>query len=138
MESPCGGRDDLFITPVGGPRERSSFVETLGCTRAHRCDRARSRSVRGRQQQDHSVGHRCGTEMVNDTKVKAVLSGVLIVGGESLYKVVVPKLPVIVGNPVTNPDFLTKGIDAFTPGSPGVIQGLAVFIVQNLNTAKPV
>ena len=41
----------------------------------------------------------------------------------------------IVGNPVSNPDFLTPGIAAFTPGSPGVIQGLAVFIATQLSTA---
>jgi branched-chain amino acid transport system substrate-binding protein len=84
-------------------------------------------------------GQKCGTEMVNDTKVQAVLTGVLTAGNDSLYKVVVPKLPVIVGNPVANPDFLTAGVDAFTPGSPGVIQGLAVFIAKVLSTPeKPV
>ena len=84
-------------------------------------------------------GQKCGTEMVNDTNVRAVLTGVLTAGNDSLYKVVVPKLPVIVGNPVANPDFLTAGIDAFTPGSPGVIQGLAVFIAKVLSTPdKPV
>ena len=84
-------------------------------------------------------GQKCGTEMVNDTKVQVVLTGVLTAGNDSLYKVVVPKLPVIVGNPVANPDFLTQGIDAFTPGSPGVIQGLAVFIAKVLSTPdKPV
>ncbi len=84
-------------------------------------------------------GQKCGTEMVNDAKVQVVLTGVLTAGNDSLYKVVVPKLPVIVGNPVANPDFLTQGIDAFTPGSPGVIQGLAVFIAKVLSTPdKPV
>ena len=84
-------------------------------------------------------GQKCGTEMVNDTNVRAVLTGVLTAGNDSLYKVVVPKLPVVVGNPVANPDFLTAGIDAFTPGSPGVIQGLAVFIAKVLSTPeKPV
>jgi branched-chain amino acid transport system substrate-binding protein len=84
-------------------------------------------------------GQKCGTEMVNDPKVQAVLTGVLTAGSDSLYKVVAPKLPVIVGNPVSNPDFLTPDVAAFTPGSPGVIQGLAVFIAQHLSTAtKPV
>jgi branched-chain amino acid transport system substrate-binding protein len=83
-------------------------------------------------------GQKCGTEMVNDTTVKAVLTGVLTLGGASLYKVIANKLPVLVGNPVTNPDFLTKGIAALTPGSPGVIQGLAVFIARNLSAVKPI
>jgi branched-chain amino acid transport system substrate-binding protein len=81
-------------------------------------------------------GQRCGTEMVNDPNVKAVLTGVLTAGGDSLYKVVVPTLPVLVGNPVANPDFLTAGIAALTPGSPGVIQGLAVFIAEYLGTPE--
>jgi branched-chain amino acid transport system substrate-binding protein len=83
-------------------------------------------------------GQKCGTEMVNDPTVKAVLTGVLTAGGDSLYKVIAGKLPVLVGNPVTNADFLTKGIAALTPGSPGVIQGLAVFIARNLNAVKPI
>src|SRR3954454_2211177 len=44
-------------------------------------------------------GQKCGTEMVNDPNVKLVLTGVLTVGNDSLYKILVPKLPVIVGNP---------------------------------------
>jgi branched-chain amino acid transport system substrate-binding protein len=90
------------------------------------------------QVQSEEDGQKCGTEMVNDPTVKAVLTGVLTSGGDSLYKVVASRLPVLVGNPVTNPDFLTKGIAALTPGSPGVIQGLAVFIAKNLSVAKPI
>jgi len=87
------------------------------------------------QVQAEEDGQRCGTQLANDATVQAVLTGVLISGGESLFKVVVPKLPVVIGNPVSNPDFLTKGAVAFTPGSPGVIQALGVFAGQNLNTA---
>jgi branched-chain amino acid transport system substrate-binding protein len=83
-------------------------------------------------------GQKCGTEMVNDPAVRAVLTGVLTAGGDSLYKVVANRLPVLVGNPVTNPDFLTRGIAALTPGSPGVIQGLGVFIARNLGAVKPI
>lgn len=83
-------------------------------------------------------GQKCGSDMVNDPAVKAVLTGVLTAGGESLYKVVAGRLPVLVGNPVTNADFSTKGISALTPGSPGVIQGLAVFIAKNLSSVKPI
>ena len=40
---------------------------------------------------------------------RAVLTGVMTVGNDSLYKIVAPKHPVIVANPVSNPDFLTPG-----------------------------
>src|ERR1700736_1909143 len=49
-------------------------------------------------------GQKCGTEMVNDATVKAVLTGVLTAGGDSLYKVIAHKLPLPVGDPVKNPD----------------------------------
>lgn len=89
--------------------------------------------------QTEEDGQRCGTQLVNDPAVRAVLTGVLIDGGASLFKVVGSKLPVVIGNPVSNPDFLTKGAVAFTPGSPGVIQGLGIFAGKILNTPdKPV
>jgi branched-chain amino acid transport system substrate-binding protein len=89
--------------------------------------------------QSEEDGQKCGTELVNDPTIKAVLTGTLTTGGDSLYKVIASRLPVVVGNPVSNPDFLTKGIAAFTPGSPGVIQGLGVFVARNLSTPdKPI
>ena len=38
-------------------------------------------------------GQRCGTEMVNDPQVRAVLTGVLTAGSDSLYKVVGAEAP---------------------------------------------
>ena len=40
-------------------------------------------------------------------------------------------------NPVTTPDFLAKDGFAFTPGSPGVIQGMAIFAATMLPEGKP-
>jgi branched-chain amino acid transport system substrate-binding protein len=45
--------------------------------------------------------------------------------------------PVFIGNPVTTPDFLAKDAFAFTPGSPGVIQGMAIFAATMLPEGKP-
>lgn len=81
-------------------------------------------------------GQRCGTEMVNDSRVNLVLTGAMFSGGASLYEVVAPGLPVIVGNPLSFADFVTPGLVAFTPGGPGVFEGIAVFIATELNTPE--
>jgi branched-chain amino acid transport system substrate-binding protein len=59
-------------------------------------------------------------------------------GNQSLYSVLAGKKPVIIANPVTAPDFTVKGTTAFTPGSPGVIEGMAVFIAKHLQNIHKV
>jgi branched-chain amino acid transport system substrate-binding protein len=88
--------------------------------------------------QTEEDGQKCGTQMANDPKVQVVLTGSLALGNQSLYSVLAGKKPVIVGNPIAAPDFTVKGTTAFTPGSPGVIQGMAVFIAKNLQNIHKV
>jgi branched-chain amino acid transport system substrate-binding protein len=88
--------------------------------------------------QTEEDGQKCGTQMANDPKVQVVLTGILALGNQSLYSVLAGKKPVIIGNPVTAPDFTVKGTTAFTPGSPGVIQGMAVFLAKNLQNIHKV
>jgi branched-chain amino acid transport system substrate-binding protein len=88
--------------------------------------------------QTEEDGQKCGIELLNDDSVKAVVTGVLTVGGKSLYGVLAGKKPVIIGNPVVTEDFVTKDTFALTPGSPGVIQGLAIFIAKNLTNVHKV
>ncbi len=82
--------------------------------------------------QTEEDGQKCGVQLANDPAVSLVLTGTLEVGSQSLYSVLAGKKPVIVSNPVVAPDFTTKGVTALTPGSPGVIEGLAVLIAKNL------
>ena len=88
--------------------------------------------------QTEEDGQKCGTQLVNDAKVQFVITGTLAIGAKSLYAVLSGKKPTIVGNPVVNEDFLTPDTYAFTPGSPGVLQGMAVFTAKNLPNVKKV
>jgi branched-chain amino acid transport system substrate-binding protein len=88
--------------------------------------------------QTEEDGQKCGTQLANDPKVQVVLTGAMVLGNQSLYSVLAGKKPVIIGNPITPPDFTTKGTTAFTPGAPGDIQGLAVFIAKHLQNIHKV
>jgi branched-chain amino acid transport system substrate-binding protein len=88
--------------------------------------------------QTEEDGQKCGTQMANDPRVQVVLTGALVLGNQSLYSVLAGKKPVIIGNPVTAPDFTAKGMTSFTSGTPGVIQGMAVFIAKNLKNVHKV
>jgi branched-chain amino acid transport system substrate-binding protein len=88
--------------------------------------------------QTEEDGQKCGTQLANDPKVQVVLTGTLVVGNQSLYSVLAGKKPVIIGNPLPAPDFTVKGTTAFTPGSPGVVEGMAVFIAKKLQNVHKV
>ena len=66
-----------------------------------------------------------------------MLTGTLVLGNQPLFDTLAGQKPVFIGNPVTTPDFLAKDAFAFTPGSPGVIQGMAVFAATMLPEGKP-
>jgi branched-chain amino acid transport system substrate-binding protein len=83
-------------------------------------------------------GAKCGTELANDPDIAAVVTGTLLFGNVELYGALNGKKPVIVGNGVTNDDFITSAGVAFTTGSPGVIPGLGQLIVQEFPDAKNV
>ena len=83
-------------------------------------------------------GQRCGTQFANDSKVQLVITGSLTVGNKSLYTILAGKKPVLVSNPLANEDFLTDGVTAYTPGAPGVVTGMAIFVAKNLTGVKKV
>ena len=88
--------------------------------------------------QVESDGQKCGTQFVNDPKINLVITGAMAVGSQSLYTVVVGKKAVLVSNPLTTPDYITKGITAYTPGAPGVVDGMAIFVAKDLPNVKSV
>ena len=83
-------------------------------------------------------GQKCGTRLANDENVKLVITGAMTVGNQALYSIVAPKKPVMVANPVVTADFLTAGTYAYTPGGPGVVQGMAVFAGKYLKNIHKV
>jgi hypothetical protein len=78
-------------------------------------------------------GTKCGTEMLNNPDISFVLTGTLLNGNQQLYDVLQGKKPVIIGNAVTNPDFLTTAGVGYPTGSVGVIPGMAEFAVSRLD-----
>jgi branched-chain amino acid transport system substrate-binding protein len=87
--------------------------------------------------QKEEDGQKCGQEMLADENVEYVLTGTLVLGNQPLYDTLAGQKPVFIGNPVTTPDFLAKDAFAFTPGSPGVIQGMAIFASTMLPEGNP-
>ncbi len=83
-------------------------------------------------------GQKCGTKLANNENVKLVIEGAMTVGNQALYSIVAPKKPVLISNPVVTPDFLTAGTYAYTPGGPGVVQGMAVFVAKYLKNIHKV
>jgi branched-chain amino acid transport system substrate-binding protein len=83
-------------------------------------------------------GQKCGTQLANDNKVKLVITGTMTVGNQALYNTIAATKPVLVSNPVVTSDFLTRGTYAYTPGGPGVVQGMGVFVAKNLHNVRKV
>ena len=87
--------------------------------------------------QKEEDGQKCAQEMLADDSVKFVLTGTLVYGNQPLFDTLAGQKPVFIGNPVTTPDFLAKDAFAFTPGSPGVLQGMALFVANQFPTGTP-
>lgn len=85
-----------------------------------------------------SDGAKCGTELANNSEIAAVLTGTILTGNVDLYSALDGIKPVIIGNGVTSDDFTTPAGQAFTAGSPGVITGMAGFVVTQLEAVQKV
>jgi branched-chain amino acid transport system substrate-binding protein len=75
-------------------------------------------------------GQKCAQEMLANNDVQLVITGALFSGNQPLLDGLAGKKPVFIGNPVTTPEFLATDAFAFTPGSPGVVSGLAVLAAR--------
>lgn len=78
-------------------------------------------------------GQRCATQMLNDPDVAFVMTGVLVVGNQSIYDVLAGQKPVIIGFPGQIPDFVAEDAYALTPGAVGVVKGMGIFVGENLD-----
>jgi hypothetical protein len=77
-------------------------------------------------------GQKCAQEMLANDQVSVVLAGAMLNGNAPLLDGLSGKKPVFISNPLTTPEFLAADAFAFTPGSPGVVGGLTVFISKFL------
>lgn len=77
---------------------------------------------------------KCAQQMLADDSISVVMTGVIAQDAlvAPLLDALKDQKPVIIGNPVTTPEFLATDAYAYTPGSPGVIQGLAAFAAKHL------
>ena len=83
---------------------------------------------------------KCAQQMLADESISLVMTGVIAQDAlvSPLLDALKGQKPVIIGNPVTTPEFLATDAFAYTPGSPGVIQGLAAFAAKYLPDRKSV
>ena len=77
-------------------------------------------------------GQKCAQEMLANEQVSVVLTGAVIYGNQPFLDALAGKKPVYIANPLTTPEFLAGDAFAFTPGAPGVVGGLTVFIAKYL------
>lgn len=83
-------------------------------------------------------GQRCADQMANDPQIKFVLLGQLTVGNKAIYATLAGKKPTLQASPGTVDDLTARDSYAYTPGGPGLIAGLAVFIAQHLKNVHRV
>jgi branched-chain amino acid transport system substrate-binding protein len=84
-------------------------------------------------------GERCAARLAADPDVNVVLAGVISregLGGPLLAGLRGRK-PVVLANPLTTGEFVADDAYAFTPGAPGVIQGMSVFAARYLPAGRP-
>jgi branched-chain amino acid transport system substrate-binding protein len=75
--------------------------------------------------------------MLADPDVQVVMTGTVLFGNQPLLDTLAGQKPVFINNPVTTPEFVATDGYAFTPGSPGVIQGLAIYAAKYLPAGVP-
>ncbi len=82
-------------------------------------------------------GARCAAELAGDPSVAVVVVGAVALGNAELLDGLRGIKPVVLSTPLTTADFLATDAVAYTPGSPGIIGGLARFAVGSLPTGPP-
>lgn len=82
-------------------------------------------------------GARCAQLLRDDPAVSVVLVGAVTLGNQELLDGLEGAKPVVLANPLTTPDYLADDAVAYTPGSPGIIAGLARFATEGLASGPP-
>ena len=82
-------------------------------------------------------GARCAAELAADPAVAVVVVGAVAIGNAELLEGLRGVKPVVLSTPLTTADFLAPDAVAFTPGSPGIIAGLARFATSGLPSGPP-
>jgi branched-chain amino acid transport system substrate-binding protein len=84
-------------------------------------------------------GERCAAELLADDRVDVVLTGTI--SRETLSRPLLAALrgrkPVVVANPLTTAELVADDAYAFTPGPPGIIQGMSIFAGRFLPGGPP-
>ncbi len=73
-------------------------------------------------------GQKCATTFANDSSIKVVMTGTLLVGGAGLYDGLKGKKPVLIGNGLTTTDFTTDAGVSLLTGAVGVVTGMAEWV----------
>jgi branched-chain amino acid transport system substrate-binding protein len=133
-----------YVNEEGGVQ---SFPEaTMGATAAVDHVNAALGGAQGRPLELHTCrvvgpadGARCAAELVADDQVSVVLVGTIsreAVSGPLLDGLRGRK-PVVLANPLTTREFVADDAYAFTPGPPGVVQGMSIFAGRYLPEGPP-
>lgn len=72
----------------------------------------------------------CGAQFVNDDSIAMVMTGSIIVGNKEFYDAVDGNKPLLIGNGLAVDDFITTAGQSYTAGAVGVVQGMAVFTIE--------
>jgi len=82
--------------------------------------------------QTEEDGQKCGTQMLNNSDVKFIITGLLVFGGQSLYTVINGQKPIMIFDPVTQADYNAKNGFAFSGGVAAGYLAIGQFLAKNL------
>jgi branched-chain amino acid transport system substrate-binding protein len=78
-------------------------------------------------------GLACAQKMLADDRIAAVLTGAMFAGNAPLLGALKDRKPVFMANPLTPTEAVHPDGFAFTPGAPGVVEGLVTFVSTMLD-----
>lgn len=73
-------------------------------------------------------GLTCAQKMLADDRIAVVLTGAMFAGNQPLLDALKGRKPVVMANPLTPAEAVDPDGFAFTPGAPGVVEGLVTFL----------